>query len=187
MERREWRKNLDSDRCKRRYRLRDEAEWIEVDVPDLRIVDEESVEAGRAEFQRRNHAAPSTPHAAANRAKHLLSGLIICGACGARYTLSGKDYYRCARNHERGTCGISKSVKTSVVEAAVLGALQRELLTFDLAKLFTGEFRREVDRLTRTGEQSEDAARERLAELETEIENLARNFLAGAVSPTLIP
>ena len=39
--RRQWRRNPDSEMRERRYRLRDRSEWIEVAVPDLRIIDQE--------------------------------------------------------------------------------------------------------------------------------------------------
>ncbi len=180
--RREWRKNPDSDRRERRYRLRDESEWIEVDMPDLRIVDEELATAVAQEIagRRRLDTKPS------NRSKHLLSGLIKCGTCGSSYTMAGKDYYRCARNRERGTCDNAASVRVAAVEDAVLlSALQTELLTPDLVRLFSEEFQREVERLTRNRDEFEPEARARLAELEVEIGNLAQHFLAGAVSPTL--
>lgn len=121
----------------------------------------------------------------ANRARHLLSSLIRCGVCGSAYTLAGKDYYRCAPNRERGTCANAVSVRVLVVEEAVLSALPSELLTPDLVRLFAEEFRREVDRLTRTRDERDANARRRISELDVEIGNLTRHFLAGAVSPTL--
>lgn len=68
---------------------------------------------------------------------------------------------------------------------AALAALHTQLLTPDLVKLFTEEFAREVERLTRTREDADAEARQRLKALEQEIDNLAQHFLAGAVSPTL--
>ena len=180
--RREWRKNPDSDRRERRYRLRDQAEWIEVDMPDLRIVDEETVARVRSEIagRRRIGAKPTNP------SKHLLSGLIRCGECGSSYTMAGKDYYRCARNRERGTCSNSASVRTTAVEEAALKALHTELLTPDLVRLFTAEFRREIERLTKTKDEDDAGSRLRLTEVDREISNLAQHFLAGTVSPTLV-
>ena len=179
--RREWRKNPDSDQRERRYRLRDPSEWIEVDMPDLRIVDEDVIGSVRAEIagRRRAGAKPS------NRSRYLLSGLIRCAECGGGYTLAGKDHYRCSRNRERGTCGSRASIRVAQVEEVVLAALQTQLLTPDLVKLFTEEFRREVERLTRSRSEADGQARRRLAEVETEIANLAQHFLAGAVSSTL--
>jgi hypothetical protein len=119
------------------------------------------------------------------REQHLLSGLIRCGSCGARHTLAGKDYYRCARNRERGTCDSSVTVRLHAVEEAVLSTLQSRLLTPDLVKLFAEEFNREVARLTRDRRDADMEAQQRLAVLDVEIANLAQHFLSGTVSPTL--
>ncbi len=58
------------------------------------------------------------------RKKHLLSGLIKCGECGANYTILGKDYYRCAGMKERGTCHNALSVRLAPIENATLSVLQ---------------------------------------------------------------
>lgn len=183
--RQEWRKNPDSDRRERRYRLREESEWIRVDMPDLRIVDEELAGRVGAEIASRRKAPGERTTGSARRGRHLLSGLIRCGSCGAKHTLVGKDYYRCARNRERGTCSNAATVRLAVVEEAALSALQSRLLTPDLVKVFTEEFNREVERLTRSRGDADQDARARLAVLETEIANLAVHFLGGTVSPTL--
>ena len=183
--RREWRKDPDSDRRERRYRLRDQSEWVTIDAPDLAIVDAALAGAVDAEVARRSRPGASGGLTTANRSRHLLSGLIKCGSCGANYTIVGKDYYRCARNRERGTCDNSTSVRVAVVEEAALSALQSRLLTPELAKVFVEEFTREVARLTQTRGEREERVRARLAELEREIANLASNLLAGVVSSTL--
>ena len=105
--RREWRKNPDPDRRERRYRLRDPGEWIQVDMPDLRIIDEELLAQIRYEISGRRRLGPKPT----NRSRHLLSGLIRCGECGGSYTLAGKHYYRCSRSRERGTCQSKASIR----------------------------------------------------------------------------
>ena len=67
----------------------------------------------------------------------------------------------------------------------MLSALQSRLLTPDLVKLFTEEFNRELERLTRARCESDLRATNRLAELEVEIDNLAADFLTGTFGPTL--
>jgi site-specific DNA recombinase len=47
------------------------------------------------------------------RNKHLLSRLIRYSCCCSNYTISGKNYYRCAGQKERGTCGNTVSVRRS--------------------------------------------------------------------------
>lgn len=129
--RRQWRRNPDSEMRERRYRLRDRSEWIEVAVPDLRIIDEELWNTVRGEMERRSISGepeqeqsdkPKSP-AGKPRKKHLLSGLIKCSRCGSNYTISGQDYYRCAGQKERGTCGNTLSVRKGTLPAArVMGA-----------------------------------------------------------------
>src|SRR5690606_33862129 len=102
--RREWRKNPDSEDRERRYRLRHESEWVRFDVPDLRIVSQDSWNAVRTELQRRSRdlSTIASP-VASKRRKHLLSGIIKCAVCGSNFTIAGKVYYRCAGERERGT------------------------------------------------------------------------------------
>jgi site-specific DNA recombinase len=69
------------------------------------------VDAAQSQIERRLRAGPQMPVGAQNRKKHLLSGLIKCSCCGSSYTISGKDYYRCAGQKERGTCTNTVSVR----------------------------------------------------------------------------
>ena len=63
----------------------------------------------------------------------------------------------------------------SVLDDAVLGALQSELLTPGLAQLFIQEFQREVARLSEARDDHLVPARARIEELDREIENSAKN------------
>ena len=119
------------------------------------------------------------------RARYLLSGLIKCGVCGSSFTLAGKDYYRCAGQRERGTCTNITSVKKAPLEEAVLTALQSELLTADMAQLFAEEFSKEIARRTRGEDANATIGKQRLVEVEREIEALSQNLLAGVVGPTI--
>ncbi|WP_169715654.1 recombinase family protein [Sphingomonas mucosissima] len=87
--RREWRKDPDSDRRERRYRLRDRAEWIEVAVPDLAIITPPLAAAVDRKLAARS-TLTTRNQGNGKRAQHLLSGLIKCGGCGSNYTISGK-------------------------------------------------------------------------------------------------
>ncbi|WP_436286797.1 recombinase family protein [Sphingomonas trueperi] len=183
--RRHWRRTPDSEKRERRYRLRDRSEWVKIAVPDLRIVDDALFEAAQAEIRKRKRASSAASPAGRNRAKHLLSGLIRCSRCGSNYTISGKDYYRCAGQKERGTCGNEISVRKGPLETATLAILQEHLLTEDHARLFAEEFEREARRLGQREGCHQDAAEVRLKQLETELANLYQNLLAGLASPAL--
>ncbi|WP_425288453.1 recombinase family protein [Sphingomonas gellani] len=183
--RRQWRKNPDSEKRERRYRLRDRSEWVEVAVPDLRVVDDAQFEAAQAEMMRRKRAPAATTPVRSKRAKHLLPGLIRCNSCGSNYTISGKDYYRCAGQKERGTCGNTVSVRKEPLETATLAVLQSHLLSENHAKLFVDEFRREAARLATGDERRDETTSNRLKQIEIELANLYQNLLAGIASLAL--
>ena len=182
--RREWRRDPDSEKRERRYRLRPKEEWLRVDLPDVRIVDASLVEAVQQELERRA-LPPGKVVPSAGRSKHLLSGLIKCGTCGANFTISGKNYYRCSHQRERGTCTNRLSVRLNEVEGTVLEALHNQLLTPEATGVFVEEFRREVARLSSLQSSGDQQTRSRLQAVSKEIDNLAQNMLEGAVSPTV--
>jgi len=92
---------------------------VEVDVRDLRIVDQEFVSAVERELSTRQRAVAGP----VKRARHLLGGLLRCECCGSGYTATGKDYYRYAGYKDRGTCLNGRSVRRDRVEQAVLTML----------------------------------------------------------------
>jgi site-specific DNA recombinase len=185
MGRRQWRRNPVSEKRERRYRLRDRNEWIEVEVPDLRIIPDDLWEAVQNEMQRRARGSGAKGPAGKPRKKHLLSGQIKCSTCGSNYTISGKDYYRCAGHKERGTCGNTLSVRKGALEKAALSILQHHLFTEAHAKLFTETFNRQVQKLAGNHVDRNQALKDRLAVLDAEIGNLSANLLRGVVSSTL--
>lgn len=176
--RREWRKNPDSDLRERRYRIRDTSEWVEVEAPTLRIVDDELWNAVQAELARRARPVDAGEVAGRRRQRHLLSGLIKCAACGSSYVISGKDYYRCASQKERGTCSNTVAIRKTIIEPATLAALRGDLLTDEHARIFVDEYRREAKRLTSQQDRHDDGLQERLKEVTTELANLESNLLA---------
>ena len=182
--RRQWKRNPDSERRERVPRMRDESEWVRVNVPDLRIVDEDLAAAVKAELASKALPESQSYGRSSKRPKHLLSGVIKCAKCGSSYILSGADYYRCTAYLDRKTCDNSVSVRTSVIEERVLGALQCDLLTPEIAEAFSLEFRREYERLAREAASALASASSRTDQLEREIENLAANLLSGVISAT---
>ena len=184
--RREWRKNPNSDDRERRYRMREESEWVRVDAPDLRIIDEPLWEAVQAQIEkRRRPEASSSSPVASKRRKHPLSGLIRCASCGSKFTIAGKDYYRCAGNRERGTCHNSLSIRRGEIEEAALSCIERHLLDPNLVELFVAEVQRQTELQNRSADTSAIRNAARLKELEGQIATLANNMLVSSASPTL--
>lgn len=124
--------------------------------------------------------------ARSRRRKHLLSGLIKCAECGANYTISGRDYYRCAGVKERATCTNRVSVRVAQIESATLSVHQHQLLTEDHARIFVEAFRSEAARLLRDQQGCDTATQKRLTLVTAELTNLEQNMLSGVLSPTLL-
>lgn len=85
--RRQWRRNPESEQRERRYWLRDPSERVEVAVPDLRIIDQPLWDAVQDQLKARQK--PRTAIVDQRKPKHLLSGLIKCSVCGANYVVAG--------------------------------------------------------------------------------------------------
>ena len=156
---------------------------IEVAVPDLAIVDRDLAAAVDRELARRSTPA-ATKRGNGKRERHLLTGLIKCGECGSNFTISGKDYYRCAGAKERGTCSSKVAVRAGPLEEGVLVALQKQLLTADMAELFVTEFQREMIRLAKASGDTDRNTERRLQSIDAELAALSENLLAGVVGPT---
>ncbi|MFW2350870.1 recombinase family protein [Qipengyuania sp.] len=184
--RREWRKNPNRDARERRYRMREESEWVRVDAPDLRIIDEPLWNAVRAQIEKRSRAqVTSSSPVASRRRKHPMSGLIKCASCGSNFTIAGRDYYRCASNRERGTCHNSLSIRRGEIEDAALSCIEDHLLDPKLIELFVAEVHRQTERQNRSANTNDIRNAARLKEIEGQIATLANNMLVSSASPTL--
>lgn len=117
---------------KRVSRPNPESEWLTSAAPHLRIIDDTTF--ANAGILKQAKGGQHSSHA--RKPRHLLSGLIKCGVCGASYTLTGNDRLGCAGFRERGDCSNNRTVTRQHIEDRVLLALQAQLADPDL----TGEY-----------------------------------------------
>lgn len=113
-------------------RVNPTSEWEETEIPELRIVDQtlwDRVKQRQQDVRIEMRGADGNPLNRAHRQQFLLSGLLVCGACGGGYTIIGKDRYGCATRRGRGTCDNATTISRQHIEARVLGALKSRLLT----------------------------------------------------------
>jgi site-specific DNA recombinase len=182
----------DPDTGKKVRKARPEAEWVQTDQPQLRIVSDELWAKVQAR-QVAQHAiseeqkAKLHPKARTGRTgKFLFSGLLRCGQCGASYIVSDATHYRCATNITRGdtACANRTRVARTVVEERLLEAIKRDLFTPAALEQFKADCRRKLAeaRAARVG--GSDAARKELAKVETEIANIAAAIRAGIITVT---
>ncbi len=165
----------------------DVADHIEVDVPDLRIVDDElwtRVRERQRSLQRPRTCAGTTV-AETRRPTYLLSGLIKCGCCGGGYSMISKDLMGCSTRHNKRTCGNALNIRRDKLEAAVLSGLRKQLMQPALLKEFCDEFTREMKRLRLEAGASNASDKAALTKVEQEIRSMVEAIKAGMFQPAM--
>ena len=174
---------------KRQARPNRPEEVVTEDVPDLRIVPDELWDRvkSRQEATRRATADPAgTRPERARRARHLFSGLLVCGCCGGGYTVIGKTRYGCASARNKGTCDNRRTIAREILEAKVLSGLRERLLHPDLIAEFVAEYQKEYNRL-RAADGADRASGEReLADVARRIDRIVDAIAEGSPVPSLM-
>ena len=180
---------------KRVSRINPREEWIVAEVPELRIVDDELWQAvkQRQEELTAQYATviEATRTARANRLngthrpRHLLSGLLECGACGGPYAMRGQDRYGCSNHVMNGSCSNSRGIRRTELEERVLVGLRDHLMAPEAADAAVRAWAEETNRLNRERCASSEAERRELADVEKNIEGIVDAIQDGAYSAVL--
>lgn len=172
----EWVRNPDTKR--RTRRLRPESEWVVHDMPDLRIVDQATWERAQTRLR-----AGSRPGRGA-KPRYLLSGLLECGVCGAKFIIIGGKHsrYRCGTSHAGGeyACSNLITVRRDLAEELILRPIVDDLLAPKSVEKAVRQIRasakRPAPKVDVDGE---------LALVEAQIAELERLVREGLLSPAL--
>ncbi|MEZ2417670.1 recombinase family protein [Luteibacter sp. RCC_6_2] len=171
------------DSGRRLRQSRPETEWVITERPDLAIVDSAIWDAAQA---RASRAAPRGPKPGMRQGgpgrpmRHLLSGILRCGQCGAPMVIVDRYRYGCSVAKDRGASACSSTLKVprEPAERALLAAVQAELLTEEAYKRFAAAV---IAELKRAAPDTEGAKR-RLAEVEKIQANIMAAIKAGVLT-----
>ena len=139
--------------------------WIVQDVPALRIIDDDVWTKVKERQQAITDSpgvtkARSTEFWKRRRAKHLLTGKVQCGECGAPFASVGRDYLACSAARGQGTCNNRHGVRRESLDDLILNALKDNLMHPDLVKEFIAAFHEEMNRTARAqGGRDDDQAK----------------------------
>ena len=167
----------DPETGKRQARENPRDQWLEKEVPELRIVPEELFETVKALRLATGGARPER----CNRPKHLFSGLVICGLCGGSMTSQrvqhGRDvgpvhYLGCSTRRNCGACDNARNISTAEISSRVLDALQKHLLQPNLVELAVETYRKERERLAKEISRTRRDVERDLAAVERKIKAL---------------
>ena len=178
-----WIKDPITGRRKRTQRPR--SEWVIIETPELKIVDDDLWSAcqARAQAQKRDTARKADGKRAGGRGpKYLLSGLLRCGCCGDPFIVVDRTHYGCSRRKNRGaaTCANAYKVKRATVERELLAGLRAELLTESAYRTFEAEARAALKEIR----PDPAAAKRRIGDAQRELDNLMTAIKAGVITTT---
>ena len=175
--------------AKRQARPNPPEDRITEEVAELRIVEQELWEAVKARQGRTRHATtdldgPPRPERA-RRPRHLFSGLLMCGACGASFTLVSSTRYGCAAARNKGTCDNRRTIERAVLEEKVLTGLRAQLLAPDLIGEFVAEYQREHNRLMQEERAARSGLERELAQVRRKIDQMIDAIGEGMFHPSM--
>ena len=137
--------------------------------------------------QERKAEWSAAPRSIQQRTRHLLTGLLRCGCCGAGLSTKGRDKsgrirVRCSADAESGTCPDPRTFYMRAIERAVLSGLRRDFRHPKLLSAFVREYHEERRRLA--GQATADRSRleRRLAEVAREADRVTDMLIRGVGS-----
>jgi site-specific DNA recombinase len=177
----------DPDTGKRLSRPNPKNDWQTTDVPDLRIVSQKLFEAAQGRKQARGNTHPTHQR----RPRHMLSGLLRCGACGSGMSTNGRDKserirIRCSAATESGVCRDAKTFYLTAVESAVLAGLEPEMRNPSVIAEYVRTYHEERKRLSAKANVKRAHLEMRLGELNREIGRLVDAIAKGHGDPAVL-
>ena len=173
----------DPETGRRISRLNPDSEHVVNDVPELRIIEDDSWNAVKKLQGEINH--PERPLWTHNRPRNLLTGLMKCGCCDGGYTLMASDRVGCAAARNKGTCDNRLTMKLEEVENAVLGAMRDHLMDDQLCDEFCKEYTKRMNELRMQHNAALNGYRAEAAKLERERQQIIK-AIADGVDATLL-
>jgi site-specific DNA recombinase len=177
----------DPDSGKRLSRPNAKVDWQSTEVPDLAIIPRALFEAAQARKIARSRTHPNQQR----RPRHMLSGLLRCGACRAGMSTNGKDRsgrirIRCSAATESGSCNDARTFYLSTVETAVLSGLTAELRQPRVIAEYVRTYHEERVKLAAGSKAKARRLERRLGEINRELERVIDGIAKGTGDPVLL-
>ena len=169
----------DPETGKRVSRPNPPEQWQVVEAPHLRIVSDELWDA----VQARKKLYGGTRLHERRRPKHMFSGLVRCGCCGASYTIKNREQLACAAHREKGTCTNNRTIRVSELERRVLDGIKRRLLAPEAIAECLAEYHAERRRLMAKARQERQQIDKRLGAIDSQIRNII-DAIADGIATT---
>lgn len=163
---------------KRQARPNPPSEWLWRDFPELQIVAPDLYKAAQA----KRRGVVNRPRQA-NRPKHLLSGLIVCGVCGGPMVKQGR-WFRCTTTRT-GACSNGTGLPVAEIEERILVALQTILRAPEMREQFIKEHSAHLEAHWADIEREQRALERRQQDLDRKIARLVDAIASGTDLPSV--
>jgi DNA invertase Pin-like site-specific DNA recombinase len=168
------------DTGKRISRPNPREEWINIDAPHLRVVDEstwqsvQKLKSARSKIKSHEKRAP----------KHILSGKLKCGCCQSGMSVhdrdrTGKTRIRCSAVRESGSCTNRRIIYLPEIEEAVLGGLKGHLQNRAYLEIYVKQYNDEKRRLAIWATSNRDKLEEELRNIEQQYMRTKNLYVMG--------
>ena len=171
------------------YARRPESEWLRIEQPALRIVDDatwHAVHARLGTVRARLYRHRPGPRRGVHDgdSPYMLAGFTRCAVCGGSLGVVDKRAYACIASHKRGTCTNKLRKRIDDLDHAVVAALRKDVLKPHVVRAIIREILAALapPSLARDREQNRKA----LAALDTEIAHLTTAIAQGGLLPPLL-
>jgi hypothetical protein len=166
-------------------------------MPQLRIVDDELWQAVKArQNEARKNATHPSPAATAEdqakpgfwthqRPKHLLTGLMRCGACGGGYVKISANLFGCAAARNKGTCDNRLNIRVDRLDDIVLSGLKGRLMDPAICQEFLAAYVAERNTILAQRNAQYTAAEAELVHVKARQKVLLRALTDGMPARTL--
>jgi len=176
-------------------RANPESEWVRVEVPQLRIVNDDLWQAvkQRQEALVEQYkptvvgvlAAQASRMHLARRPAYLLSGLLECGLCGGKVGVVVHDRYGCLNHHRRHICGNSRTIRRDTLEQRALAGLCERLLSPEKVQAAVAAYTGHINRANREQRAQRDADARALEKIERAIAGIVTAIEDGLYQPVM--
>ncbi len=157
-------------------------EWQHAPAPHLAIIDDATWRTARDTRVARQKAPKHT----LRRPRHLLSGLLRCGCCGAGMAVkdqqSGRRRLICSQRKEAGACANAHVYDLAAIERLVLSGLKAKLAEPSAIAVYVKVYNEERQRLAGATVASRARLESNLAAAERELDRAVSNLIKDRIT-----
>lgn len=171
-----WSRSVVNPKTRQRGNRPTDGEAVESKhMAHLQIIDDETWQRVQDRLAENSGRAPER----CRRPKHVLSGLGVCGICGAPWVKQSSTFWGCSRRTYGHACTNNRLINTRRYEGAVMAELKAGLLAPDVVTAYVREYHREfASKSVELGRQREKLERA-LGEVNRRKERLLKAVMDG--------